>query len=248
MAIPEKYRAAFVQYGVTVPPALLAALAYRLGEPKVNAQGGIMRISSGARRDFNRAMGKAYTGASLADASKSIEVAAWLLDRIAWAYKDGAISNIPQEWHNVPNFTRLVILGYLAGFSASSKRKGVAYYYQRMAAGPGYRPPGERTPENIIEFAAQDGQGNRAIGRPSTMEQVNKVYQLYQDTRPAMQEARPLVAPPVANARQFERAPLPTPPVTPAPVPQPDTGAGMPLPLLLGGLGLLVWSVKKWKK
>jgi hypothetical protein len=107
-----------------------------------------MQIVGVARVGYNEAHGSSYTPDDLLDADTSVRIGADLLNRIVGYYGKHAAPNMKEDWSN-PEFVKLVVAGWNAGYSQGGGVQRVASYLQQRGI--------PVTHDNVFKHAAAAG-------------------------------------------------------------------------------------------
>lgn len=137
VALSTEYDPIFRRYAGHLPVAFLRALAYResgLNPSSVmpgstNAARGILQVVGVVREDFNAANGTSYTADDLLNPDVNVKIAAGLINRIVGYYAKHPSRNLHEDWSN-PEFVKLLVAGWNAGFSESAGVGKVASYLE----------------------------------------------------------------------------------------------------------------------
>lgn len=138
MALTTEYDPIFRKYAGRLPVAFLRALAYREsglnpssimpGSP--NAARGILQVVGVVREDYNRQNGTSYTADDLLNPEVNVKIAASLINRIVGYYAKHPSGNMHEDWTN-PEFVKLLVAGWNAGFSEAAGVGKVASYLEQ---------------------------------------------------------------------------------------------------------------------
>lgn len=131
------YDPIFKQYGAGIPVPFLRALAYKesgLNPLSANKGGesaakGLMQVVGVVRKDYNDRHGTNITADDLFDPRVSVTLAADTLNRVISGYKKHPSKNLHVDWNN-PEFIRLLVMGWNAGFSEGGGVGKVASYLE----------------------------------------------------------------------------------------------------------------------
>lgn len=117
--------------------AFLRALAARESglNPRANAgqnkAQGLLQIVSVARDSYNQRHGTAYTRDDTLDPAVNVQIAVDLLQSIIRAYAKHPSTNLRADWSN-PEFVKLLVAGWNAGYSEGGGVGKVASYLERQ--------------------------------------------------------------------------------------------------------------------
>lgn len=135
MALTTKYDPIFRRHAGRLPVAFLRALAYResglnpdaVNPGSENAARGLMQVVGVVRQDYNEKHGASYTPADLLDPDVSVKLAADLMNRVIGYYGKHPDANLREDWSN-PEFVKLLVAGWNAGYSSGGGLQKVAAY------------------------------------------------------------------------------------------------------------------------
>lgn len=141
MALTTQYDPLFARHQGRLPVAFLRALAERESSMRpdlampggAGAARGLLQVVGVVRDDYNRANGTSYTSDDLFDPNVNVTIAAWLINRIVAAYGKHPSPNLKEDWSN-PEFVKLVVMGWNAGFSEAGGVGKVAAVLEREGA------------------------------------------------------------------------------------------------------------------
>lgn len=155
MALTTKFDPLFRRYQGRLPVAFLRALAQREsgmnpGSSSASPQAarGLMQITGVARTSYNEANGTSYTPDDMLDPEVSVRIGANLLGRIAGYYAKSAAPNMREDWSN-PEFVKLLVAGWNAGYSQGGGVQRVASYLEQRGI--------PVTHDNVFKHAAAAG-------------------------------------------------------------------------------------------
>lgn len=137
MALSTAYDPIFRRYQGRLPVAFLRALAQResgmnpssVNPGSENAARGLMQVVGVARQGYNEKHGTRYTPADLLDPAVSVRIAGDLLNRIVGYYQAYPSKNLKEDWSN-PEFVKLVVAGWNAGYSKGGGVQKVVQYLE----------------------------------------------------------------------------------------------------------------------
>lgn len=137
MALSTQYDPLFRRYQGRLPVAFLRALAQREsgmnpssvmpGTP--NAARGLLQVVGVVRQGYNEKHGTDYTPDDLLDPAVNVRLATDLLNRIVGYYQAYDAPNLKENWAN-PEFVKLVVAGWNAGYSKGGGVQKVVAYLQ----------------------------------------------------------------------------------------------------------------------
>ncbi len=156
VALTTEYDPIFRKYAGHLPVAFLRALAYResglnpgsVMPGSTNAARGILQVVGVVREDFNQKNGTSYTADDLLNPDINVKIAANLINRIIGYYGKHPSGNLHEDWQN-PEFVKLLVAGWNAGFSEGGGVGKVASYLEARAI--------PVTHDNVYRYAGDAG-------------------------------------------------------------------------------------------
>ena len=156
MALTTKYDPIFRRHGGRLPVAFLRALAYEesglnpraVNPGSENAARGLMQVVGVVRQDYNERNGTSYTPADLLDPDISVKLAANLMNRVIGYYAKHPDPNLHEDWSN-PEFVKLLVAGWNAGYSSGGGLQKVANYLKQRGI--------PVTHDNVYQYASAAG-------------------------------------------------------------------------------------------
>ena len=138
MALTSQYDPLFARYQGRLPVAFLRALAQRESSMRpelampggAGAARGLLQVVGVVRDDYNQRHGTSYTADDLFNPDVNVKIAAGLINQIVAAYGKHPSRNLKEDWTN-PEFVKLLVMGWNAGFSESGGVGKVAAMLER---------------------------------------------------------------------------------------------------------------------
>ena len=167
----------------SIPPTLLKTIVAREsgGNPRATPNSGsdrsargLMQITGVVRDEYNRQFGTRFSPDDLWDPVINVRIGTWLLASIVKAYRASGVPDLAPDWNN-RNWIDLLILGYGAGYSASS---GVIYLARKM-----YRANVPVTLDSILEWGPLIPGTYSEVYRPAKVAWCKKTAALYFNSR-----------------------------------------------------------------
>lgn len=128
MTLSNKFDDVFRRRGHGIPVAFLRALSQRESSMNPAEQSGpawgLMQITESARA------GTGYSRTQLLDPEVSVDIAGHLLQNIIRSYARHPSSNMHEDWSN-PEFVKLLVMGWNAGYSEGGGVGKVATYLEQ---------------------------------------------------------------------------------------------------------------------
>ncbi len=138
MALTTQYDPLFQRYAGRLPVAFLRALASRESDMRPDlampggsgAARGLLQVVGVVRDDYNRRFGTSYTADDLLNPDVNVKIAANLINQILVGYGKHPSPNLKEDWAN-PEFVKLLVMGWNAGFSEAGGVGRVASMLER---------------------------------------------------------------------------------------------------------------------
>ncbi|MDX1421486.1 MAG: transglycosylase SLT domain-containing protein [Kiloniellales bacterium] len=133
VALTRRFDALFARHAGALPVTFLRALASR--ESNLNPQEsrdpawGLMQVVPVVRRSFNDRYGTSYSKQDLLNPDVNVRMATDLLKRIVRGYAKHPSPNMQANWQN-PEFVKLLVMGWNAGYSEAAGVGKVARYLE----------------------------------------------------------------------------------------------------------------------
>ena len=177
MALTTQYDPLFARYHGRLPVAFLRALAQRESSMRPDlampggsgAARGLLQVVGVVRDDYNQRNGTRYTADDLFDPDVNVKIAAGLINQIVAAYAKHPSPNLRENWAN-PEFVKLLVMGWNAGFSEAGGVGKVAAMLER-----------EGTPVTHASVAANAARAGAAsyLAQPDRVAWHRSVADLY---------------------------------------------------------------------
>jgi hypothetical protein len=137
VALTTQYDPIFRRYAGHLPVAFLRALAERESSMRPdlampggsNSARGLLQVVGVVRDDYNRRFGTSYTANDLFDPDTNVKIAANLINQILVGYGKHPSKNMRANFAN-PEFVKLLVMGWNAGFSEAGGVGRVARYLE----------------------------------------------------------------------------------------------------------------------
>lgn len=177
MGLTTQYDPIFAKYAGSMPVAFLRALSYRESQLNPNAANpgganaakGLLQIVGVVREDFNQRHGTNYQPEDLFDPDLNTQMATETLKAVIRGYAGHPSPNLREDWRN-PEFVKLVVAGWNAGYSESGGVGRVARYLEARGI--------PVTHDNVVAYAGDAGAVSY-VGQPDRQRWARTVADLY---------------------------------------------------------------------
>jgi len=176
-ALTNQYDALFARHAGRLPVAFLRALSYRESGLNPNAANpggadaakGILQIVGTVRNDYNQRHKTSWQADDLFDPDLNVTMAVETINAVINGYAKHPSKNLKLDWTN-PEFVKLVVAGWNAGYSEAGGIGRVARYLEANGI--------PVTHDNVVANADNAGAVSY-VGMPDRQQWARSVADLY---------------------------------------------------------------------